>query len=330
MKKYQVKLTRVWETYAEIEALTMADAQAMYDSMVESGLMAQKELEQMGISDESHKITELNQSDDKTYVLFGSDMVRVADNTSLNAKAIAETIHKGVNSMTNLQVYEPNTPIGCIIESVIGWGDYMVIGKAKYDEIIAEVSKLESPVSEPTQSVLKAWRDNDQVEGQYYARKCDITGEGMYEGWVVSGGETYIKYESDAIEYCRKHWNQTLQEAYDESEKNGGDSFYWTSWEDDESDYQYRFVNGVLIDEDSEHFAYQIEEPIESEPKHDYFSPTEETMHRMDMVLDDLAKIREWAVQHKAPEEILVMFSNIEIACDLDDKESLGWSKYKD
>jgi len=323
MKKYQIKLTRVWETYAEIEALTMADAEAMYDSMVESGEMAEKELDQLSIAYESHKITLLDQSDGKTYVLFGSDMVRTADATLLDAKAIAETIHKGINSMTNLQIYEPNTPIGDIIESVIGWGDYMVIGKAKYDEIIAEVTKLESPVSEPSKSVLKAWRDGEQFEGNYYARKCDITGEGMYEGWVLNGGEMHFKYESDLRAYLSKHWGQTLEEVFAECESDDSDLCYWTSWEE-EDDYQYRLVNGVLVD------LEECEEPIDNTPKHDYFSPTEETMHRMDMVLDDLAKIREWAVNHKAPEEILVMFSNIEIACDLDDKECLSWSKYKD
>lgn len=245
MNKYQIKLTRVWDTYAEVEALTMEDAMTMYDSMVQRGEMAQKELEQMGISDESYKIT------------------------------------------------------------------------------------LLEPVSEPTQSVLGAWRDDGQVEGQYYARQCDITGEGMYEGWVVDGGLMYIKYESDAIEYCKNELDMTLQEAYDDSEENGGDGFYHTSWEDDESDYQYRLVDGVLVDEDDERFQYRLDK---SEPtlEPDYFSPTEETMHRMSMVLDDLAKIREWAVQQKAPEEVLVMFSNIEIACDLDDKECLMWDFYKD
>jgi hypothetical protein len=323
MNKYQIKLTRVWDTYAEIEALTMEDALTMYDAMVTNGTMAQKELEQMGISDESYKVTllEPKESDGKTYVLFGSDMVRTADETLLDAKAIAETIHNGVNSMTNLQAFEPNTPIGYIIESVIGWGGYMVIDKAKYDEIKSEVSKLELPVLEPTQSVLGAWRDNDQEEGCYYARQCDITGEGMNEGWVVSGGFFYIKHESDAIAYCKEKWNQTLQEAYEESEENGGDGFYWTSWED-ESDFQYILVDGVLVD---------YEEPIDEDTlKQEYMTSTEEMQHRMAMILDDLAKIRKWSYTQDSTEEIQLMFNNIQIACDIDDNECLTWSKYKD
>jgi hypothetical protein len=191
---------------------------------------------------------------------------------------------------------------------------------------VVTLTRVQSLGTDSTPTPPKVWQDNGQVEGQYYARKCDITGEGMYEGWIVNGGEVYIKYESDAIEYCRNAWNQTLQEAYDESEENGGDDFYHTSWEDDESDYQYRLVDGVLVDEISVQFQYQDEVAL----KQEYMTSTEEMQHRMTMVLDDLAKIREWAVKHKAPEEILVMFSNIEIACDIDDNECLTWSKYKD
>lgn len=65
MNKYQVKLTRVYETYAQIEALTIQDAMAMYDTMVTDGTMYQKELEQCGIADESWTITpiESNKAD---------------------------------------------------------------------------------------------------------------------------------------------------------------------------------------------------------------------------------------------------------------------------
>ena len=241
--KYQIKLTRVWQTYAEIEALTMADAEAMYDSMVQSGEMAQKELEQMGISDESYKIT-----------LLESDSA-------------------------------PKPP--------------------------------------------KVWRDNGQVEGQYYARQCDITGEGMYEGWVVDGGLMYFKYESDAIAYCQNELKMTLAEAYEDSEDNGGDGFYWTAWED-ESDFQYILVDGVLVD---------YEEPIDEDTlKQEYMTSTEEMQHRMAMILDDMKVIRAFINEQGLNEafqkptsmadECWTHLSNIEIACDIDDNECLTWSKF--
>jgi 5-methylcytosine-specific restriction endonuclease McrBC GTP-binding regulatory subunit McrB len=258
MNKYQIKLTRVWDTYAEIEALTMEDAMTMYDSMVERGEMAQKELEQMGISDESYKIT------------------------------------------------------------------------------------LQEPASDTeffsTPTPPKVWRDNDQVEGQYYARQCDITAEGMYEGWVVGGGDYYIKYESDAIEYCQREWNQTLQEAYNESEENGGDGFYHTSWFY-KSEYQYRLVDGVLVDEDDERFPYDYEEPIDEDTlKQEYMTSTEEMQHRMAMILDDMKVIRAFINEQgldkvfqkptSMADECWTHLNNIEIACDIDDNECLTWSKF--
>lgn len=256
MNKYQIKLTRVWDTYAEIEALTMEDAMTMYDTMVENGTMAEKELEQMGISDESYNITLQEPASDTEF-------------------------------------FSTPTP--------------------------PKVWRVTPP---------KVWRDNDQVEGQYYARQCDITAEGMYEGWVVGGGDYYIKYESDAIAYCQNELNMTLAEAYEDSEENGGDGFYWTSWEDEE-EYQYRLVDGILIEEGDERFPYDYEEPIDEDTlKQEYMTSTEEMQHRMAMILDDLEKIRKWSYTQGSTEEVQLMFSNIQIACDLDDNECLRWSKY--
>lgn len=76
--------------------------------------------------------------------------------------------------------------------------------------------------------------DIQEVKGKWYkfARKCDITGEGMNEGWVVGDGELYFKYKADVERYVEGEWNTTLEVAYDD------DSIYWTSWED-EDEYEY-------------------------------------------------------------------------------------------
>ena len=86
-------------------------------------------------------------------------------------------------------------------------------------------------------------------EGRTFARKCDITGEGMNEGWCIGGGAMYVKYEMDMIKYAKQEWGQTLQEAFDESEENGGDDFYHTTWED-EDEHQYVVQNGILVEID--------------------------------------------------------------------------------
>ena len=68
-----------------------------------------------------------------------------------------------------------------------------------------------------------------------YARACDITGEGMNEGYCIGDGHMYIKYEVDLIKHIR------------DAEKEGNSEYnadYYTEWEDE--DFQYEEINGVL------------------------------------------------------------------------------------
>jgi hypothetical protein len=89
-----------------------------------------------------------------------------------------------------------------------------------------------------------------------FARKCSVTGEGMNEGYVIRDGEKYFKYEHDAIQWAILNGYQTLGEAYKL------DELYWTSWED-ESEYMYIEVNGVLVEiEDVEASEIDTEEYI--------------------------------------------------------------------
>jgi len=91
-----------------------------------------------------------------------------------------------------------------------------------------------------------------------YARKCDITGEGMNEGFCIGDGSMYIKYEKDMIKYLRGIEKEGNPE-YDTLVKEGrladewllndyynADYYYWTEWYD-ESDHQYAEVDGELI-----------------------------------------------------------------------------------
>jgi hypothetical protein len=88
------------------------------------------------------------------------------------------------------------------------------------------------------------------MKQQTFARKCDITGEGMNEGYCVFDGEKYFKYEKDLIKFLRDREESPsdlsdeflLKEAYDL------DEYYYTEWEDD--DHQYALVNGQLVEID--------------------------------------------------------------------------------
>ena len=94
-------------------------------------------------------------------------------------------------------------------------------------------------------------------ELEKYARKCDITGEGMNEGYCLMDGQMYIKYEEDLIKHLRDVEKEENPE-YDKDISEGrltddfllsdyyeSEYYYWTEWECEE-DIQYKEINGVL------------------------------------------------------------------------------------
>lgn len=78
------------------------------------------------------------------------------------------------------------------------------------------------------------------IEGQKFARKCSVTGEGMNWGYVVNDGEEYYK---DAGALNTKYTDQEWEQMYN----NGQSDSYYTDW-DEEEDYQYIVKNGELVE----------------------------------------------------------------------------------
>jgi len=75
-----------------------------------------------------------------------------------------------------------------------------------------------------------------------YARKCDITGEGMNEGYCIQDGMMYIKGHHDMLQHITDETDfETIEEAYDE------EYYYYTEWKD-EDEYEYIEINGVLTE----------------------------------------------------------------------------------
>lgn len=68
------------------------------------------------------------------------------------------------------------------------------------------------------------------MEGEnLFARKCDISGEGMGEGYCINEGEVYIKYKDDLLEYIKdKTSYASSDDAYDD------DYYYYTDWSVDD------------------------------------------------------------------------------------------------
>tara|TARA_Y100001973_G_C5135480_1_gene300079 strand:+ start:785 stop:1069 length:285 start_codon:yes stop_codon:yes gene_type:complete len=79
-----------------------------------------------------------------------------------------------------------------------------------------------------------------------YPRQCNITGEGMEEGFCFGDGAYYIKYESDFLKHLRtlekeSNSNKAINLSDEElREKYYNEGFYyWTEWQelDDEVNY---------------------------------------------------------------------------------------------
>jgi len=82
------------------------------------------------------------------------------------------------------------------------------------------------------------------IEGQRFAKKCSVTGEGMNQGYVFHGGEEYFSTEKIADKRLKEIGYESIQEAFD------CDVVYWTDWDIEDingEDYQYIVKNGELV-----------------------------------------------------------------------------------
>lgn len=78
-----------------------------------------------------------------------------------------------------------------------------------------------------------------------FARKCDVTGRGMNEGYVFGHGEMYASDKESAIKLADKYGYDSLGNAYDD------DLCYYTEWEECDIDECYY---------DEEGNEYQVEQ----------------------------------------------------------------------
>ena len=73
-----------------------------------------------------------------------------------------------------------------------------------------------------------------------FARRCDATGKGINEGYVVGDGELYFAEKEDLIKHLRSRGGMEglsdefiLNEAYELEE------YYYTEWEEIDDDCYY-------------------------------------------------------------------------------------------
>lgn len=79
-------------------------------------------------------------------------------------------------------------------------------------------------------------------EGEVYARKCDVTGLGMNDGWVFGIENFYCCTKELADLKAQEMGCKDFNDLYEDGGEN-----YWTEWDIDD-DAQYIIKNGELVD----------------------------------------------------------------------------------
>lgn len=69
-----------------------------------------------------------------------------------------------------------------------------------------------------------------------YARRCDVTGEGMNEGYFIENifTDSYFKYKSDLVQHIER---DTCYSGIEEAHDKG--YYFYTVWEEIDEDYYY-------------------------------------------------------------------------------------------
>ena len=94
-----------------------------------------------------------------------------------------------------------------------------------------------------------------------WARKCDITGEGMNSGYCIDDGRMYIKHQHDMVKHLRRmHEEDGGGEITDETLLNDAfdsEYYYYTDWEC-HTDIQYAEIDGKMYEEGEPEFEMAI------------------------------------------------------------------------
>lgn len=79
------------------------------------------------------------------------------------------------------------------------------------------------------------------METQKFARRCDATGRGMNEGYVVIGhGELYFSEREHLINWLRSRGGMDgLSDEFILSEAYELEEYYYTEWKEIDDDYYY-------------------------------------------------------------------------------------------
>jgi hypothetical protein len=73
-----------------------------------------------------------------------------------------------------------------------------------------------------------------------FARKCDVTGKGMNEGYVVGNEEMYFSEEKHLIDWLRSRGGMDgLSDEFILNESYNQEEYYYTEWDEVDEDCYY-------------------------------------------------------------------------------------------
>lgn len=73
-----------------------------------------------------------------------------------------------------------------------------------------------------------------------FARRCDATGKGINEGYVVGDGELYFAEKEDLIKHLRSRGGmESLSDEFILNEAYELEEYYYTEWEEIDDDCYY-------------------------------------------------------------------------------------------
>ena len=120
-----------------------------------------------------------------------------------------------------------------------------------------------------------------------YARKCDVTNEGMNEGWCWGDGIFYTKYEDDTIKELRSYFESSIGVQTDDELLEwavGEDILYWTEWE--EPKFTAR-INYDASSESAEGFNFMVEINNEDYEAVSYISVIDDSEETVRKILEE-------------------------------------------
>jgi hypothetical protein len=88
-----------------------------------------------------------------------------------------------------------------------------------------------------------------------YARKCDATGRGMNEGYVVGDGELYFSEEQHLIDWLRGRGGmEGLSDEFILNEAHEQEEYYYTEWEEIDDEIYPLDSSDVYYDKDGNEY----------------------------------------------------------------------------